>query len=72
MDKAEGTDKRGGRMKEISLEDAIRVVVEVGRGMSREANNSEEVSLIAEVGASIIRALMDLPTTNIEMNEAVE
>lgn len=72
MDKAEGTDKRGGRMKEISLEDAIRVVVEVGRGMSREANNSEEVNLIAEVGASIIRALMDLPTTNIEMNEAVE
>lgn len=56
-------------MKEIGLEDAIRVVVEVGRGMSREADNSKEINLIAEVGASIIRALMDLPTTPTEVGE---
>ena len=53
-------------MKEISLEQAIRTIVETGRKVSGELDSFEKIDLIAEFSANIVYALMHLPTIDIE------
>ena len=53
-------------MKEISLEQAIRTIVETGRNVSGELDSFEKIDLIAEFSANIVYALMHLPTIDIE------
>ena len=53
-------------MKEISLDQAVKTIIEAGRKMSKEMDSIEKVDLIAEFSAIIAFALMHLPTIDIE------
>lgn len=53
-------------MKEISLEQAIKTIVETGRKVSGELDSFEKIDLLAEFSANIVYALMHLPTIDIE------
>ena len=53
-------------MKEISLDQAVKTIIEAGRRMSKEMDSIEKVDLIAEFSAVIVFALMYLPTIDIE------
>lgn len=53
-------------MKEISLEQAVKTVIEAGRKMSKEMDSIEKIDLIAQFSAVVVFALMYLPTIDIE------
>lgn len=53
-------------MKEISLEQAIKTIIETGRKVSGELDSFEKIDLLAEFSANIVYALMHLPTIDIE------
>jgi hypothetical protein len=53
-------------MKEISLDQAVKTIIEAGRKMSKEMDSIEKVDLIAQFSAVVVFALMHLPTIDIE------